>query len=221
MFARSADEPIRPHGSEQKAGGAGTSGSCQGRGGGAPTRNPSVRPQPHKESRNVRAKRGRAETAAWCETPHNSSFSALRPSGEAAIKKRNPFLNGTGCNETARSCYITIRATLFCAAAPARCRRRATPSKAATLRAAFCAYGVPKGETLGGLCPPKTPCQGTLRCSIVALRPIGLIARFAPRLRVAVSATGRAPLWRSAPSAFCSELCNYVSSSALRANIAR
>lgn len=31
------------------------------------------------------------------------------------------------------------------------------------------------------------------RCSIVALRPVGRIARFAPHLQVAVSATGRAP----------------------------
>ena len=48
--------------------------------------------------------------------------------------------------------------------------------------------------TLGAL--PLRPCQGTefpARCSIVALRPIGRIARFAPHLQVAVSATGRAP----------------------------
>ena len=75
------------------------------------------------------------------------------------------------------------------------------------------------GATLGAL--PLKPRQGTSRCSIVAFRPAGRIARFAPRLRVAVSATGRAPLWRSAPSAFCSELCGRASSSALRANIAR
>ena len=48
--------------------------------------------------------------------------------------------------------------------------------------------------TLGAL--PLRPRQGTefpARCSIVALRPIGRIARFAPHLQVAVSATGRAP----------------------------
>ena len=52
------------------------------------------------------------------------------------------------------------------------------------------------GETLGGRCPPNTPWQEPevpARCSIVALRPIGRIARFAPHLQVAVSATGRAP----------------------------
>ena len=52
------------------------------------------------------------------------------------------------------------------------------------------------GRTLGGRCPPNTPWQEPevpARCSIVALRPVGRIARFAPHLQVAVSATGRAP----------------------------
>ena len=54
--------------------------------------------------------------------------------------------------------------------------------------------GARDGVTLGAL--PLRPRQGTefpARCSIVALRPIGRIARFAPHLQVAVSATGRAP----------------------------
>ena len=41
---------------------------------------------------------------------------------------------------------------------------------------------------------PRQEPEVPARCSIVALRPAGLIARFAPHLRVAVSATGRAPL---------------------------
>ena len=54
--------------------------------------------------------------------------------------------------------------------------------------------GARDGVTLGAM--PLRPRQGTefpARCSIVALRPIGRIARFAPHLQVAVSATGRAP----------------------------
>ena len=144
--------------------------------------------------------------------------------------------------------------------------------RAITLRVSLCGLRRAGWATLGAL--PLIPHQGTSRCSIVALRPIGLIACFAPRLRVAVPATGRAPLWRSGPSTFtqnhaavsarprsartlrvslcglwphttgtlggrcppktpcqepevpgppglCSKPCSRVSSSALRANIAR
>ena len=55
----------------------------------------------------------------------------------------------------------------------------------------LCAAAHGLWATLGAL--PLIPHQGTSRCSIVALRPTGRIACFAPRLRVAVSATGRAP----------------------------
>ena len=49
--------------------------------------------------------------------------------------------------------------------------------------------------TLGALpLKPRQEPEVPARCSIFALRPAGLIARFAPHLRVAVSATGRAPL---------------------------
>ena len=40
---------------------------------------------------------------------------------------------------------------------------------------------------------PRQEPEVPARCSIVALRPVGRIARFAPHLQVAVSATGRAP----------------------------
>ena len=59
----------------------------------------------------------------------------------------------------------------------------------------LCGHG-PRGlgVTLGA--PPLKPRQEPevpARCSIVALLPVGRIARFAPHLQVAVSATGRAP----------------------------
>ena len=40
---------------------------------------------------------------------------------------------------------------------------------------------------------PRQEPEVFARCSIVALRPVGRIARFAPHLQVAVSAIGRAP----------------------------
>ena len=76
----------------------------------------------------------------------------------------------------------------------------ARPRSARTLRDYYVRCGAGIRATLGAL--PLIPHQGTSRCSIVALRPIGLIACFAPRLRVAVPAIGRAPLWRSGPSTF-------------------
>ena len=60
---------------------------------------------------------------------------------------------------------------------------------------------------------PRQEPEVPARCSIVALRPVGLIARFAPHLRVAVSATGHAS--PPVPSTFTQ---NHA---ALCANIAR
>ena len=75
MFARSADELTRLHGFEHKPGGPGTSGSWQGGlGGQRPPNVPIVCGQrPHKETRNVRAERGRADTAAWCRIKKQNS----------------------------------------------------------------------------------------------------------------------------------------------------
>ena len=53
---------------------------------------------------------------------------------------------------------------------------------------------------------PAPPAGNLLRCSIVALS-LRSTARFAPRLRLAVSATGRAPLRRPAPPTFGFHLC--------------
>ena len=62
---RSADKQVGLHGFEKKPGGPGTSGSWQGVRGGAPNVNPNpCGPRPHKEARNVRAERGRADRAA-------------------------------------------------------------------------------------------------------------------------------------------------------------